>query len=135
MKILPGVSPGRQEPAGWVPVVTRPDWDDRGGPAGEPGRGHRRRRAVLAAGGDPDPQDDDPPGEYDLREIGAQCREISEDQARAAADAARLGLTGALAAVAALNGRRGPGQPGSAQASRASTPAGRAGSRPGCCWT
>ena len=39
----------------------------------------------------------------------------AEDQARADATAARLGLTGALGAVAALNGRRGPGQPGSAQ--------------------
>ena len=26
--------------------------------------------------GDPDPRDDGPPGEYDLREIDAQCRQI-----------------------------------------------------------
>ena len=126
MKILPGVSRGQQRPAGWVPVVTGPDWMT-----------EEDLRASLDAvtdedepcwlqEGDPDPQDDDPPGEYDLREIGAQCREISEDQARAAANAARLGLTGALAAVAALNGRRGPGQPGSAQVFPASTRPGRA---------
>jgi hypothetical protein len=58
----------------------------------------------------PSPQDDDPPGEYDLREIDAQCRQAAENQARAAATAGWLGLTGAIAAVAALNGRRGPGQ-------------------------
>ena len=48
-------------------------------------------------------------------QIDAGCRQAAEDQARADATAARLGLTGALGAVAALNGRRGPGQPGSAQ--------------------
>ena len=103
------------EPAEWVPVVTRPDWM-----TGEDLRANLD--AVTAEDepwwleeGGPDPQDDDPPGEYDLREIDAQCRQISEDQARAAANAARLGLTGAMAAVAALNGRLGPGQPGSAE--------------------
>jgi hypothetical protein len=40
--------------------------------------------------GDPDPQDDDPPpGDYDLEQVLAECRQISGDQARAAADAAR----------------------------------------------
>ena len=69
--------------------------------------------------GDPDPLDDGPPGEYDLREIGAQCRQAAEDQARAAATAARLGLTGAMAAVAALNGRSGPPRsPASAPSTR-----------------
>jgi hypothetical protein len=103
------------EPAEWVPVVTRPDWM-----TGEDLRASLD--AVTAEDepwwleeGDPDPLDDDPPGEYDLREIAAQCRQAAEDQARAAANAARLGLTGAMAAVAALNGRRGPGQPGSAE--------------------
>ena len=96
-------------------MVTRPDWM-----TGEDLRASLDAVAAedepwwLEEGG-PDPQDDDPPGEYDLREIDAQCRQISEDQARAAANAARLGLTGAMAAVAALNGRRGPGQPGSAE--------------------
>ena len=96
-------------------MVTRPDW-----------MSEEDLRASLDAvtaedepwwleEGGPDPLDDGPPGEYDLREIGAQCRQAAEDQARAAASAARLGLTGAMAAVAALNGRRGPGQPGSAE--------------------
>jgi Domain of unknown function (DUF222) len=62
--------------------------------------------------GNPDPEDDPPPEQDDLPEIDAQCRQIAEDQARAAATAARLGTTGALAAIAAA--RRGPGQPGSA---------------------
>jgi hypothetical protein len=102
------------ESAEWVPVVTRTDWMT----------GEDLRASLDAVTdedeprwleeGDPDPLDDGPPGEYDLREIGAQCRQVSGDQARAAA-AARLGLTGAMAAVAALNGRRGPGQPGSAE--------------------
>jgi hypothetical protein len=56
------------------------------------------------------------PGEVDLDAIGAECREITADEARAAALAARLGTTGALAAAAArAAGRRGPGLPGSAQ--------------------
>jgi hypothetical protein len=102
-------------PVGWVPVVTRPDWMT----------GEDLRASLDAVTdedepwwleeGGPDPLEDDPPGEYDLREIAAGCRQAAEDQARAAANAARLGLTGAMAAVAALNGRRGPGQPGSAQ--------------------
>ena len=92
-----------------------PGLDERGGPAGEPGCGHGGDEPWWLEEGGPDPLDDGPPGEYDLREIGAQCRQAAEDQARAAASAARLGLTGAMAAVAALNGRRGPGQPGSAE--------------------
>ncbi len=101
------------EAVAWEPVVTRPD------PMAEEGQ-----QALLDAvtdqdspwwleEGDPDPDDDPPPGDCDLQEIAAQCRQISEDQARAAANAARLGATGALAAIAAA--RCGPGQPGSAR--------------------
>jgi hypothetical protein len=70
---------------------------------------------------DPDPEEyfdpDGPPapGEDELTaEEIAGIREVMDDQARAAATAARLGTTGALAMIAALSGRRGPGQPGSA---------------------
>jgi hypothetical protein len=101
--------PEPDEPVEWVPVVTRPDWMT-----------EEDLQASLDAvtdddepwwqqEGDPDPDDDPPPGDYDLREIDAGCRQAAEDQARADATAARLGLTGALGAVAALNGRRGPG--------------------------
>jgi hypothetical protein len=51
----------------------------------------------------------------ELAAITAECREIGEDEARAAALAARMGTTGALAAIGAALGRRGPGQPGSAE--------------------
>ena len=101
------------EPAPWEPVVTRPD------PMTE-----EEQQALLDAvtdqdapwwleEGDPDPQDGPAPEDCDLAEIAAQCRQISQDQARAAAGAARLGATGALAAIGAA--RRGPGQPGSAR--------------------
>jgi hypothetical protein len=117
----------------WVPVVTRPDWMT-----------EEDLRASLDAvtdedepwwlvEGDPDPQDDGPPGEYDLREIDAQCRQVSEDQARVAASAARLGLTGALAAVAALNGRGVRVSPAPRRSFPGSTGAGRRSSRQGCC--
>ncbi len=97
----------------WEPVVTCPD------PMTE-----EEQQALLDAitdddapwwleEGDPDPDDDPPPEDYDLAEITAQCRQVSEDEGRAAANAARLGATGALAAIAAA--RRGPGQPGSAR--------------------
>ena len=95
----------------WEPVVTRP------GPMTE-----EEQQALLDAvtdqdapwwleEADPDPQDDPPPEEYDLAEVAAECRQISEDQARAAASAARMGTTGALAAIAAL----GPARPGPAR--------------------
>jgi hypothetical protein len=63
----------------------------------------------------PDP--DEPPefSRAELAAIMAECREISEDEARAAAVAARMGTTGALGAIGAALGRRGPGQPGSAE--------------------
>ena len=86
--------------------MTRPDWMT----------GEDWQAYLDAAADDDEPSDEQegpPPEEYDLREIAAECRQFSEDQARAAANAARLGTTGALAAIAAA--RRGPGQPGSAQ--------------------
>jgi len=63
----------------------------------------------------PDPEDPPLPGEVDLAAILAEAREITAEQARAAAHAARMGTTGALGAIAATLGRRGPGMPGSAQ--------------------
>jgi hypothetical protein len=104
--------PVEYESVAWEPVVTRPD------PMSE-----ADLRALLDAvtdrdepwwlqEGDPDTEDPAPPEEYDLREIAAQCRRVAEDQARAAANAARSRATGALAAIAAA--RRGPGQAGSA---------------------
>ncbi len=102
------------EVVAWEPVVTRPD------PMTQ-----EDQQALLDAvtdqdapwwleEGDPDPQDDDPPpGECDLERVVAECRQIAEDQARAAAKAARLGEIGALGAIGAA--RRGPGQPGSAR--------------------
>jgi hypothetical protein len=63
-----------------------------------------------------DPDNAPPPGLDDagLAVLIAEAREVTEDQARAAAVAARLGTTAAMAAVAAVIGRRGPGMPGSA---------------------
>ena len=97
--------PAVYEPVPWEPVVTRPDWMT----------GEDWQAYLDAAVGDDEPSDeeeDPPPEDYDLAEIDAECRQIAEDQARAAANAARLGTTGALGAIAAA--RRGPGQPGSA---------------------
>ena len=65
----------------------------------------------------PDLDPDEPP-EFSRAEMAAiitECRQITEDEARAAALAARMGTTGALAAIGATLGRRGPGQPGSAE--------------------
>ena len=97
--------PAGHEPVPWEQVVTRPDWMT----------GEDWQAYLDAAVGDNEPSDeeeDPPPEDYDLAEIDAECRQIAEDQARAAANAARLGTTGALGAIAAA--RRGPGQPGSA---------------------
>ena len=81
--------------------------------------------------GDPDPEDDPPPEEYNLEQVIAECRQMAEDQARAAATAARLGTTGALAAIAAA--RRGAGRSlGLRRCSRGSTAAGPPSSPPGC---
>jgi hypothetical protein len=69
---------------------------------------------------DPDLEEDPdhaPPSGLDDAQVAAliaEAREVSADEARAAAHIARLGQTGAMAAVAAALGRRGPGQPGSA---------------------
>ena len=108
--------PGRGESRpGWEPVITRPDpmseeewqaWLDASAGEDEP---------CWLQECDPDPEEDQSPDDYDLDTILAGCRQATEDQARADAAAARLGLTGALSAVAASLGRRGPGQPGSAQ--------------------
>jgi hypothetical protein len=71
--------------------------------------------------GDPDEEEDPdsapPPGldDAELAALIAETREATEDQARAEARFARLGLTAAMAAVAAAIGRRGPGMPGSAR--------------------
>jgi hypothetical protein len=103
----PGPNPGDE--AAW------PEWMD------DP--------AYLAARADDDPgdpdenQDEDPDeapptwlDDAELDELIANAREILADQARFAAEAARLGRTAVLAALgAAAAGRRGPGMPGSAQ--------------------
>ena len=61
-----------------------------------------------------DPDGPPPPGEDVLTAAElAGIAEAVEGVARAAADGARLGTTGALAVLAASAGRRGPGQPGS----------------------
>jgi len=117
--------PAGHEPVAWEPVVTRPD------PMTE-----EEQNALLDVltdqdapwwleEGDPDPEDDPPPEEeYNLEQVIAECRQMAEDQARAAATAARLGTTGALAAIAAT--RRGPGQPGSTQVFPGEYPGGAA---------
>jgi len=64
----------------------------------------------------PDPDGPPPPGEDELTpEELAGIREVTEAEARGAANGARSGTTGALAAIAAYGSRRGPGQPGSAR--------------------
>jgi hypothetical protein len=72
--------------------------------------------------GDPDEEQDPdnapPPGldDAELAALIAEAREVTADQARAAAVAARLGTTAALAAAGTASlARRGPGMPGSAQ--------------------
>jgi uncharacterized protein DUF222 len=64
-----------------------------------------------------DPDSSPPPGldDAELAVLIAEAREATEDQARADALAARLGMTAAMAAVGAAIGRRGPGMGGSAQ--------------------
>ena len=98
----------------WEPVITRPDWMTEEDLA--------RLDSLTEADepwwleeGDPDPEEDASPDDRDFAEIAAGCRQATEDRARAAAVAARLGTTGALGAIAASSGRRGPDQPGSAQ--------------------
>ena len=92
---------------GWRLVPCRADWPD-----------DAAYLAVLAEEEelpDPDLWDDPdnapPPGLDDaqLAALIAEAREVSADQARAEAHAARLGTTGGLAAITAASGRRGPG--------------------------
>jgi hypothetical protein len=115
-----------------------PDHDPAGVPAGFPELGSPQWRLVpcrpdrdeaylAALADDEDPGDLDeyedpdcapPPGLDDtgLAALIAEAREVTEDQARAAALMARAGTTGALAAADAVAmGRRGPGMPGSAR--------------------
>jgi Domain of unknown function (DUF222) len=104
--------PLQDEAAGWRRVLpSGADWMDAGQWADyltaepvDPGLG-------------PDLDPDGPPevSRAELAAMVAGCREIAEDQARAAAVAARMGTAGALAAIGATLGRRGPGQPGSAE--------------------
>jgi hypothetical protein len=101
--------PLQDEAAGWRPVLPSGDWMD-----------DEQWAAYLAAepvdpGPDLDPQGLPEISRAEMAAITAQCRQISEDEARAAAAAARMGTTGALAAIGAALGRRGPGQPGSAE--------------------
>ena len=101
---LPGLGSPR-----WQLAPPSPDWDE----------------GYLADDeepGDPgleeeDPDSAPPPGLDDagLAALIAEAREVTADQARAAAVAARLGTTAALAAAGAAIGRRGPGMPGSAR--------------------
>src|SRR5579863_5526437 len=102
--------PLQDEAAGWRLVLpSGADWMDDG------------QWADYLAGEPVDPGlglDPDEPPEVSRAEMAAiitECRQIAEDEARAAAAAARMGTTGALAAIGATLGRRGPGQPGSAE--------------------
>ncbi len=65
---------------------------------------------------DPDEEEPDPaaPWDYDLDAVIAECRQVTAEEAAAAARAARLGLPGGQFVPLA---RRGPGQPGSARVS------------------
>ena len=122
-EVLPGTPPGQDRAAlpadsglpDWEPVITRPD----------PMTEEEREAWLDALAGEdepfdpeeyPDPEGPSPPGEDELTaEEAAGIGEATEAEARAAADGARSGTTGALAAVAALADRRGQGQPGSAR--------------------
>ena len=107
----PGDRPWLGSP-GWRLVPQSPDWDE-------------AYLAAIAEDEDPgDPEEDEDPGnappaglgDQELAALIAEAREMTADQARAAAAAARLGQTAVLAALGAmLTGRRGPGMPGSAQ--------------------
>ncbi len=102
--------PLQDEAAGWRRVPpSGADWMD----------GEQWAAYLAGEPADPglDPDPDGPPevSRAELAAIIAQCRQIGEDEARAAALAARMGTTGALAAIGAALGRRGPGQPGSAE--------------------
>jgi hypothetical protein len=117
--------PGKTPPGPdgeWWSLPSRADWMDE--------REWEARQAALESQGEPDESElfpelylplyadagePPPPGEDDIPAgLIAECREISAEEARAAAHIARLGQTAAMAAIAAALGRRGPGQPGSA---------------------
>jgi len=96
--------------AGWRRLPAGADWMDEAQWAARPA-GEEPPDPDLW----PDPEDPPLPGEVDLDAIIAECRQITADEARAAALAAAAGTTGALAAAAATAaGRRGPQMPGSA---------------------
>ena len=102
--------PLQDEAAGWRRVPpSGADWMD----------GEQWAAYLACEPADPglDPDPDGPPevSRAELAAMIAECRQIAEDEARAAAAAARMGTTGALAAIGATLGRRGPGQPGSAE--------------------
>jgi hypothetical protein len=118
---LPGVPAGPVDfpelgSARWRLLPPGTDWMDDA----------EQRAAYLASladeeePGDPDEEEDPdnaPPPNLDdaqLAALIAEAREATEDQTRANAHAARLGMTAAMAAVGAAIGRRGPGMPGSA---------------------
>src|SRR5580700_6855968 len=95
-----------QEPVSPDPGPSCPDWMD--DPA------YLALRAEDEDPGDLDlaDPDDDPPPDVDEGELAAEAAEMIAAQGRAAAVAARLGLTAAMAAdAAAALGRRGPGMP------------------------
>jgi hypothetical protein len=84
---------------------------------------------AAAAHGEPlDPGEEEPdpgaPWDYDLDAIIAECRQVTAEEAAAAARAARLGLPGGQPIPLA---RRGPGQPGSARRSPGEYPSRAAG--------
>jgi hypothetical protein len=99
--------PLQDEGAGWRLVPAGGDWMD-----DEQWAAHLAAEPV-----DPGPGPDGSLefSRAEMAAIMAECREIAEDEARAAAAAARMGTTGALGAIGATLGRRGPGQPGSAE--------------------
>jgi hypothetical protein len=101
--------PLQDEAAGWRLVPAGGDWMD-----DEQWAAHLAAEPVDPGLG----LDPDGPPEFSRAELAAmvaECREIGEDEARAAALAARMGTTAALAAIGATLGRRGPGMPGSAE--------------------
>ncbi|HEY6296214.1 MAG TPA: DUF222 domain-containing protein, partial [Streptosporangiaceae bacterium] len=100
--------PLQDEAAGWRRLPGGTDWMDDEQWAARP-LGDEAPDPELF----PDPEDPPLPGDVDLDALIAECREITADEARAAAVAARLGTTGALGALGATAGRRGPGMPGS----------------------
>ena len=98
--------PGRDEnPAG-----------EPGGPVPAPDADEDWLAWCDAAAQAPDPDEEEPgsaaPWDYDLDAVIAECRQVTAEEAAAAARAARLGLPGGQSVPLA---RRGPGQPGPAR--------------------